>query len=699
MFDLKKLAPFINLSILYVIMSFLLRIILIFHPITQSKFQIIETFTLLFWGLCSDVAVSIVGIFFLWLYLIFISNSKYYKPFGYIVFFLLVLLLIYVTFFNTILNEYGGVLPEIGITFVAIKTIFFGLMLWLPKYRSQIRYWLFSFVIFLYVLIILQNTISEYFFWNEFGVRYNFIAVDYLVYTNEVIGNIMQSYPVVPIFSLLFVIVGFISYFIIKKSKIYIEQIPTFSEKIKITALYFTLFALSLWIIPILSNKENAQNIFVNELQSNGVYKFYKAFRNSELDYFKFYKTIPNEEAFAILKNQIPDIQQDNTTRMLHDNVPELHKNVVLITIESLSADFMKCYGNDQNITPFLDSLATQSMQFTNLYAVGNRTVRGLEAVTLCFPPTAGESVVKRKDNKNKFATGFVFQSKGYQTKYLYGGDAYFDNMKDFFEGNNYHIVDKNSLKPEAITFSNVWGVCDEDMARKAIEVMNAEAKTGKPFFNHWMTVSNHRPFTYPNGKIDIPSNSKSREGGVKYTDFALKQFFKMAQKQPWFKQTVFVILADHCASSSGKTELPLDKYRIPAMIYAPDFVAPQNVNILMSQIDVMPTLFGLLHFNYKSKFYGQDVLKSSYKPRAFIATYQNLGLIKDNKLTIIAPKQQVKQYDLHVQYNKNLSNDFQLMYEQLPMTKPRLDLEKETISYYQTASLLLKNKQYDSHK
>ena len=208
------------------------------------------------------------------------------------------------------------------------------------------------------------------------------------------------------------------------------------------------------------------------------------------------------------------------------------------------------------------------------------------------------------------------------------------------------------------------------------------------------MTVSNHRPFTYPNGKIDIPGDAKSREGGVKYTDYALKQFFNQAKKQSWYKNTIFVILADHCASSSGKTELPLDKYRIPAMIFDPN--KPGEIcNKLMSQIDIMPTAFGLLNFNYQSKFFGQDVLKSDYKPRALIATYQNLGLIKDNVLTIISPKQQVKQFGLTNIPNPKLGADFQIIFDAKLLEKERKDLVNETISYYQTASEMLKNKKY----
>lgn len=692
---LKKFTPFYNLALFYIIVSFVLRIVLMFHPITQASFVFIDSLKIFSIGLISDLFVFVIAAGFLWLYLIFISNSKYYKPYGYIIFGFLVALLLYIASGKTILNEYGGALPKIGLIFVGLKTLLFGLLLFLPKHRDKIRFWLFTFVMFLYVVLILQNGISEYFFWNEFGVKYNFIAVNYLVYTNEVIGNIMESYPVIPLFSALFLIAGIVSYFIVKRSRNYIDAIPSFTDKLKLSGIYLTLFGISLTAVPYLAKKENSQNVFTNELQANGMYRFYLAFMNSELDYFKFYKTLPENEAFALLGKQIPSISGVSTLRTIKSDVAETPKNVVLITIESYSADFMKMYGNEQNITPFLDDLAQKSLLFTNLYAVGNRTVRGLEAVTLCFPPTAGESVVKRKDNKDKFSTGSIFKQQGYNVKYLYGGDAFFDNMEDFFTGNGYDIVDKKTFTPEEITFANIWGVCDEDMANKAIKVMNAEAKAGKPFFNHWMTVSNHRPFTYPNDKIDIPGDAKSRDGGVKYTDYALKKFFEMASKQPWFKNTVFVILADHCASSAGKTELPVDKYRIPAMIYSPGFIQPQKYTNLMSQIDVMPTLFGLLHFNYQSKFYGQDVLKPDYKPRALIATYQDLGLIKDNILTIISPKQAIKQFQLTLKPDQKTAPEFQIYYDQIPLKTERTDLVNETISYYQTASDILKKKKY----
>ncbi len=261
--------------------------------------------------------------------------------------------------------------------------------------------------------------------------------------------------------------------------------------------------------------------------------------------------------------------------------------------------------------------------------------------------------------------------------------------MEDFYKGNGYDIVDRSSFKPEEIAFGNIWGVSDEDMARKAIEVMNLEAKSGKPFFNHWMTVSNHRPFTYPDGRIDIPGNAKSREGGVKYTDYSIRKFFEMAKKQDWYRNTVFVIVADHCASSAGKTELPMDKYRIPGMIFSEGFIEPQQFNGLMSQIDVMPTLLGLLNFSYHSTFLGQDVFTQEFQPKAYVATYQDLGLIKDNYLTVISPTKKVRQYSF-VSQKSDLPDNFRLYFDEIPARKSVQNLIDDCVAAFQSTSYWL---------
>ncbi|MBS1548980.1 MAG: sulfatase-like hydrolase/transferase [Bacteroidetes bacterium] len=684
-----KIKPFFLLGIIYVLLSLILRLVFVFHPITTASFGIFEVLSMLSLGMITDVLVFTLASSILALYFLFLSNGKYQKPWGYVIFGLLVLAFLYTAFMpNNIFKQYGGSFPEIAMAFVGLKMLLFGFMLFLPKYRISIRNILYFITLFLYVLVIVFNSVSEYFFWNEFGLRYNFIAVDYLIYTNEVIGNIMESYPVIPLFGAIFIITLGLSYWVFQQSKTSLLQLPTFTQKLVLLFSFIALCGISLLGIQQLS-KIKSTNIFVTEIQANGLPKFYDAFVNKELDYFTFYPTINQKEAEQIF---LQDFQPPHLLRQVQNSSAEQKKNVVLISIESLSADFMEHYGNPNKITPFLDSLANHSLMFTNLYATGNRTVRGLEALTLCIPPTAGESIVKRKDNKNKFSTGSVFKSKGYQVKYLYGGYSYFDNMKDFFSGNGYDIVDRDNFKPNEISFANVWGVCDEDMAKKAIQVMNEEAKTGKPFFNHWMTVSNHRPFTYPEGKIDIPGNAKSREGGVKYTDYSLRRFFAMAKKQRWYKNTVFVIVSDHCASSAGKTELPLDKYRIPGMIFSEGFVAPQFFESTMSQIDVMPTLLGLLHFNYSSKFLGQDVLQPHYSPRAYIATYQDLGLIKDNYLTVISPTRKVKQYALSLQ-ESSLPPAFKLMYNEVLLKNNNEELVKQTIAAYQSTSYWVQQK------
>jgi len=274
-----------------------------------------------------------------------------------------------------------------------------------------------------------------------------------------------------------------------------------------------------------------------------------------------------------------------------------------------------------------------------------------------------------------------IFKERGYQLKYIYGGYGYFDNMNYFFSHNGYEIVDRADLKKEEITFANTWGVCDQDLFNRTLKECDKSFTEGKPFFNHVMTTSNHRPFTYPEGVIDIPSHT-TRAGGIKYCDFAIGEFIRKASEKPWFSNTLFVIVADHCAGSAGQAELPFMEYQIPFMIYNPALIHPQQIAKLCSQIDVAPTLLGVMNWSYKTKFFGKDIVKMApEEERAFISNYQKLGYIKNNRLSILSPQQKITHYKIDPQTGE------------MKVESADSEIEKEAVVYYQSANYVYKNK------
>ncbi|QSA95829.1 LTA synthase family protein [Methylococcus sp. EFPC2] len=539
------------------------------------------------------------------------------------------------------------------------------------------------------LFILLFTAAAEWVFWDEFGTRFNFIAVDYLVYTHEVIGNIQESYPLPAIFAALFALTLLVFFALKGPIDRSLRNTSTLGRRAPAAAIFLLIPAVGIVAVDG-SGAQIGDNRYANELAGNGIYDFFAAFRNNQLDYPSFYRTVDSTEALDRLKGLLAEkharfVGQENEDirRDIVAQGPEKRLNVVLITVESLSASYLGSFGNPGNLTPNLDKLAQESLLFTNLYATGTRTVRGLEALTLSLPPTPGQSIVKRPNNGNLFSTGFIFREKGYDTRFIYGGFGYFDNMNEFFAGNGFDIVDRASMDKDEIHFANVWGIADEDLFAKTLKEMDASYARGKPSFNMLMTTSNHRPYTYPEGRIDIPSHT-GKFGGVKYTDYAIGQFIEQARSKPWFDDTVFVIVADHCASSAGKTKLPVDKYQIPLIVYSPKHIQPGRVTQLASQIDVPPTLLGLLNFSYQTKFYGHDILQSDdSQARAFISNYQELGLLKNGKLTVLSPKENSE--TLAVDAGSREST----------LTTPDPGLLQEAITYYQTASDLYNHHHY----
>jgi phosphoglycerol transferase MdoB-like AlkP superfamily enzyme len=542
--------------------------------------------------------------------------------------------------------------------------------------------WSLFFIIF---SLLLFDGVAEFLFWDEFGVRFNLIDVDYLVYTNEVIGNILESYPVPTIFAGIFAVaVMLVAVF---RHQIGMTEQTTFPliKRTMIGLLLGTVMILNYQLIDT-SWATFSKNMHENELAKNGVYQLFSAFINNKLDYETLYATMPVAKGFAALHKAMgrkpQDFQDGTITRRIVHQGQEQKPNVVLIMVESLSAKYLGTFGNTKGLTPFLDELAPKSLVFTRLYATGTRTVRGMEAVTLSVPPTPGRSIVKRPDCDNMFSAGFLFKQRGYDNTFLYGGYGYFDNMNAFFSGNGFNVVDRNNLTNDEITFANIWGVCDGDIFRRSLKEFDKSYQKNNSFLGFIMTTSNHRPFTYPDDKIDIPSHA-GRSGGVKYTDYALEHFFAAARTKPWFDNTVFVVVADHCAHSAGKSELPVHRYHIPLFVYAPKLIPPRRVDTLASQIDLMPTLLGMFNWNYESKFFGRDILAKGFIPRALIGTYQKLGLVKDGQLTLLEPQKKICTYriDKETMWNTEVS----------PILTPST-AASQAIGYYQSASYLYKN-------
>lgn len=502
---------------------------------------------------------------------------------------------------------------------------------------------IFFFIIFLLVF----TAFAEYFFWDEFEVRFNFVAVDYLLYQREVTDNIIQSYPLGLLLSAIAIISAMLFLALKKRLPLSLSSPGPYKKRLLLAGAFMLLPLMSFVYIDD-SFSCISVNAFNNNLAGNGFFAFFHALRNGSSGYEGCYVSNVTADVFKELRAAV---KTDNAVftdsagpaysiqRALHNSGGEEKRyNVVLIVLESLSAKFLGAFKSAENLTPNLDELARQGVLYKNFYATGTRTVRGLEAIALSVPPLPGDSIIKRPHNENLFTIGTVFKSKGYETKFLYGGYGYFDNMNYFFSGNGFAAIDRNDFAGDEINFKNAWGVCDEDVYRKAIKEAGSSYSSGKNFFLLALTTSNHRPFTYPEGKIDIPPGT-GRKGGVKYADYAIGEFIKEARTMPWFDSTLFIFVADHCARSGGKSSVPVENYKIPLIMYGPRILKPEEVAHVASQIDLAPTVFDILNWSYASNFFGMPVLKMKKEDeRMFISNHLTLGYMQDNLLAVLSP-------------------------------------------------------------
>lgn len=484
----------------------------------------------------------------------------------------------------------------------------------------------------------------EFFFFDEFHSRFNTVAVDYLIYPHEVFINIWDSYPVGKIL----IGVGLLALAWVWLANRLFRGMWLADASLR--ARWAWLLA-ALGLVAALAPTVNLKGVnfspdrTLNEIANNGAISFAAAAWTRHLDYAAFYKTVPLDQAYARVRAKLagPGVEFATETNTIRRRIagdaarPKL--NVILILEESLGSEFWGSLGRQKaTLTPEMDKLATtEGLLFTNLYASGNRTVRGMEGVLSSFPPLPGDSIVKRDRSDNVESLARILKRDGYSTLFLYGGRGIFDGMRSYAVRNGYErfIEQKDFPKP---TFTTIWGVCDEDLFTRTIEEARAMHQTGKPFFATALTVSNHKPYTYPPGRIPEDPNKRKRAHAVKYSDYALGEFFKAAKREPFWTNTIFVVVADHGARVYGSMSIPIHSYEIPLVIAGPAVVsAPARTGALGCSLDVAPTILGLIGRPYETMFFGRDLLNApAAEGRVLVNHNRDIGLLTGERFAVL---------------------------------------------------------------
>jgi phosphoglycerol transferase MdoB-like AlkP superfamily enzyme len=395
-------------------------------------------------------------------------------------------------------------------------------------------------------------------------------------------------------------------------------------------------------------------NHFVNQLGFNSTYSLgylYVQMKRHPDDAGAMYGRMPKEEVFQRLRTANGLKQED----CAHPELPFLRRqasgfavdrplNLVIIMEESFGAEYVGHLGG-LPLSPYMDRLSREGVVFKNLYCTGTRTLRGIEAILMGFLPTPGASPLNRATGKENFYTiARTLKDKGYSTDFLYGGISTFDNLKACFLSNGVeNIYDQSYFKNPV--FTGTWGVSDEDLFRSANEVFRNHG--GKPFFALVLTTSNHDPYEFPDGRIELYKEPKaSRQNTIKYADYALGTFFETAKKEPYYNNTVFLIIADHSTKLHGQSLIPIQKFHIPGIIIAPH-LKPAVYDKLASQIDMTPTLLDVLGITVDMPLLGRPLLhQPPGLPGRAVMQYGDMhALMVDRNIVLQQPDKKPRQF------------------------------------------------------
>lgn len=512
------------------------------------------------------------------------------------------------------------------------------------------------------LLFILFMELATPAFLLQFDSRPNRIFIEYLKYPDEVFSTLWHGFKTSVIAGLVAtVLLGFVLYRILLLS----ASKPVAWSPLK-NFLIWPL-ALALVFIGIRSTFQHrpanpamfaiTADSMVNSLIINSSYSLLYALYNlkHEAHSSEIYGKLPTDEMLSYSLDW-PWLKQYSFENLLY---PTLHfqqaaikrekpLNLVIVLQESMGATFVESLGG-LAVTPELEKLAGEGIWFDRLYATGTRSVRGIEAVISGYLPTPAQSVVKLSKSQSHFATlASVLKSQGYSTQFIYGGEAHFDNMRGFFTGNGVEeIVDIKKI-PNPV-FVGSWGASDEDVFHAAQKELDSLHKMGAPFFTLIFTSSNHEPFEFPDGRVDLYEQPKNTvNNAVKYADWAMGRFFDQAKKKDYWKDTLFLIVADHDNRVYGSNLVPVEKFRIPGLILGAD-IQPARISALASQVDLAPTLLSLMGISACHPMVGRDFVRDSVSPgRAILQFDDYFVLMEPDLLTLLKPdgRANVAHYD-----------------------------------------------------
>ena len=366
---------------------------------------------------------------------------------------------------------------------------------------------------------------------------------------------------------------------------------------------------------------------FPNQLGLNPVFTFIQSY----LD-----KINPENESLHLMDekqaiynaNQYMNIPDGNTpfVREIKGNEQPLNANVVLVIMESMSANKMARYGNTKYLTPFLDSLASVNYCFDNFYSAGIHTFNGIFSTLFSYPALLKQHPMNGTVIPQFTGLSNTLKDFGYQNIYITTHDEQFDNVSGFLHANGFDKIISQKDYPSSKVLSTL-GVPDHYMFEYAIPVLNDMYAHQKPFFATFMTASDHGPYIIPEDIDFKPKNKNIHEGIVEYADWAIRHFMDIASRQTWFDNTIFVFLADHGGVvGTNVYDMPISYNHIPLIVYAPKLLKiTQAIQNFGGQIDVYPTIMGLLGYKYVNNTPGVDLLKE-YRPFMFFSADDKIG-------------------------------------------------------------------------